>query len=432
MTSRKKLYLILGITAVVLVLCGTNIFASYYTEQRKVIIKTAAKRHIANVISVNGYVEPARKQEISLDASQKVMQLFVAKDQNVKKGEQLIKLDNSDLVHNLNIEKLNLAADEKEYQSLLGPDSQDRQDLEYAVKQCELELAAAQSDYEDAAADFEQSSVMFKNGIISKGELDSASKLLKKAENTLNAKKLETEKARAALSSYGTDKQENLSKLKSQIEISRENIRSLESKLGADTTASIDGKVVRLDVEQEQYPGGESPQVIIYDLSKYIVNIEVRQGDAVYISKGQTVKVFIKGLAGVEYKGTVEEIEEIATKKSESENEPKVKVKVSINNPDEKLRIGYEVEVQIDLSMKTDAVVIDFEGLLQESDGTKYVYCVTDNIATRRVVKTGIETEFEVEILEGLIQGDKYVVNPPEKMQEKDSVKIWGLGYEFK
>jgi HlyD family secretion protein len=110
----------------------------------------------------------------------------------------------------------------------------------------------------------------------------------------------------------------------------------------------------------------------------------------------------------------------------------KVNVEISIDNPNERIKIGYEVEVKIELSIKNEAVVVDFESIMQDKDGKKYIYFVKDNRAQRRPVSTGIETSFEVEIIEGIIQGDKYVVNPPEEMQEKSSMKIWGWRYESK
>jgi multidrug efflux pump subunit AcrA (membrane-fusion protein) len=96
------------------------------------------------------------------------------------------------------------------------------------------------------------------------------------------------------------------------------------------------------------------------------------------------------------------------------------------------IKVGYDAEVKIDLSIKEGAVVVSFESILQDNDGKKYIYYVEDNMARRRPVATGIETSFEVEITEGILQGDRYVVNPPPEMQEESSVKIWGWRYESK
>jgi multidrug efflux pump subunit AcrA (membrane-fusion protein) len=120
----------------------------------------------------------------------------------------------------------------------------------------------------------------------------------------------------------------------------------------------------------------------------------------------------------------------VALLSAEKAKEAQVSVKVEINNPDEMLKIGYRAEVEIDLKIKPQAVVVDFESIVHDKDGKKYIYYVEENQATKVPVRTGIENSFEVEILEGIIQGDKYLVNPTEDIQKKDSVRIWGWRYE--
>jgi HlyD family secretion protein len=167
-------------------------------------------------------------------------------------------------------------------------------------------------------------------------------------------------------------------------------------------------------------------------MSKHMVNIQLKQQEALHIKEGMKAKVKVKGLDEKEYEGTVMDVDDVALSSESGGKGSKVNVEISIDNPNERIKIGYEVEVKIELSIKNEAVVVDFESIMQDKDGKKYIYFVKDNRAQRRPVSTGIETSFEVEIIEGIIQGDKYVVNPPEEMQEKSSMKIWGWRYESK
>jgi multidrug efflux pump subunit AcrA (membrane-fusion protein) len=167
-------------------------------------------------------------------------------------------------------------------------------------------------------------------------------------------------------------------------------------------------------------------------MSKYIVNIELKQQEALYVKKDMQAEIKVKGLDEKLYKGTVTDVDDVALASANGGKGSKVNVKIAIDDPDDRIKVGYDVEVKIDLSIKNEAVVVDFESIVQDNDGEKYIYYVKDNTAQKRPVTTGVETSFEVEITEGVIQGDRYVVNPPPEMQEKNNVKIWGWRYESK
>jgi hypothetical protein len=227
---------------------------------------------------------------------------------------------------------------------------------------------------------------------------------------------MELNRAYQSLANFDLDKAERIYKLQSNISVVKENIKNLQSKVDADSRADIDGRVVKLDIEDE---------ILVYDLSSYIVNIKLKQQDALYIKDGMKAKLKVKGLDEKEYKGTVLDVAEVA-------EGSKINVKINIDDPDESIKIGYDVEVKIDLNIKMEAVVVDFESIVKDNDGKKYIYFVKNNLARKVPVTTGIETDFEVEIIEGIIQGDSYVVNPPEKMLDVSSMKIWGWRYEYK
>ena len=56
----------------------------------------------------------------------------------------------------------------------------------------------------------------------------------------------------------------------------------------------------------------------------------------------------------------------------------------------------------------------------------KYVFTVNGNKAVKTFVETGMETDFEIEILKGIKAGDSYVKNPPATLKDGDPVKQSG------
>lgn len=432
MKTKHKLGLALAAVLLISVVSISMIAAATPPKHRKIAIKTARSNRLAQTITVEGVVEPNRKQIIELYTTQKVLEVLATEGQEVKKGDLLLKLDNSDNQYRLKVEEINLRLAERELSNVLNNIKTEKKDVEYAYKQAQAAFDNSNSELEEAKNSLSADKLLYEKGAISKRQYESTQEAVRVKENALLLKSMELDRAAQSLANFDLDKDEQIFKLQSSISIIKENINNLKSKLDADTRANIDGRVVKLKVEEGQYPSADNSQILIYDMSRHIVNIELKQKDALYIKEGLTAKIKVKGMDEMEYKGTVIEVDDVAIASGNGGKGSKVNVKIAIDNPDERIKIGYDVEVKIELSIKENAVVVDFESIVQDRDGKKYIYHVEDDMARKRVVSTGIETSFEVEITEGLIPGDRYVVNPPEEMQEKNSMRIWGWRYESK
>lgn len=432
MKMKHKLGLLLGIVLLISIISIVVIVASVPSKHRKIAISTAKLKKLAQTVTVDGVVEPNKKQVIKLDTTQKVLEVLAAEGQEVKKGDLILKLDSSDNQYELSVEERNLKLAEKELAKVIKNEKIDKNDVEYSHKDAEIAFEDAKAALESAQNVLDADKLLFEKGAISKSQYDKSVEAVKKRTNELALKAMELDRASQSLANYDLDRDEKIYKLSSNINLIKDNINNLKSKVDADTRANIDGKIAKLEVEADQYPTLDNSEIHIYDMSRYIVNIELRQQDALYIKEGMRAKIKVKGLDEAEYKGTVFSVDDVATTSSGGGSGSRVGVKISIDEPDERIKIGYDVEVKIELSMKEEAVVVDFESIIKDTDGTKYIYYVENDLARKRIVSTGIETSFEVEITEGIIPGDRYVVNPPEEMQEKTTMKIWGWRYESK
>jgi len=432
MKIKYKLGLLLGIIILICIIGIMTIIAAVPSKYRKIEISTAIRKNLTQRINAEGLVEPNKQQVINLDPAQKVLEVLAAEGQNVKKGDLILRLDSSDNQYKLSVEEINLKLAERELAKLLRNETADKMDAEYSYKQAEIAAASARTELSAAQKILSADELLFEKGAISKKQYEDSLKNVIGKEDVLTLKTMELDRAYQSFANFDLDKEEQVFKLRSSISLINENINNLKSKVDADTRANIDGRVVKLDIEKDQYPTSENSQIFIYDMSRYIVNLRLKQQDALYIKEGMKAKIKVKGMDEKEYNGTVFDVDEIATASVSEGKGSKINVKVSIDNPDESIKTGYEAEVKIDLNIKADAVVVDFESIIMDKDGKKYIYYVENNLARRKIVATGIETSFEVEITEGVIPGDRYVVNPPEDMQEKNSMKIWGWRYESK
>ncbi len=432
MKSKQKVGLLLGVILLISIISIASFIAAVPSKHRKIVISTAHKKNLAQAVTVEGVVEPNKKQVINLDTTQKVLEVFAGAGQEIKKGELVLKLDSSDNQYKLSVEEINLKLAERELAKALKNEKTDKKDVEYSFKQAEIAYADARTELEAAKNSLLADKLLFEKGAISGSQYIESQKNVRNHENKVTLKATELDRASQSLSSFDLNKDEQIFKLRSDISLIQQNISNLKSKVDADTRANIDGRIVKLEVEKDQYPSQDNSQILIYDMSKHMVNVQFKQQEALYIKEGMKARIKVKDLDEKEYEGTVVHVDDVALTSVSGGTGSRVNVKISIDNPDEKIKIGYDVEVKIDLSIKDEAVVVDFESIIQDNDGKKYIYFVKDNLAQRRPVSTGIETSFEVEITEGIIAGDRYVLNPPEEMQEKSSMKIWGWRYESK
>lgn len=429
MKIKYKLLLLLGIVILISVISIANIFASVPSKVRKTVISSAQKKNLTQTVTVEGVVEPVKMQVIDISPTQKVLEVFVNEGQDVKKGDLILKLDISEDQHKLNTEEINLKLAERELSKLLRNEEADKNNVENIYKQAEIAFSVAKSNLDASLNKLAADELLLGLEAISKMQLEQSQKDVRDKEYEMSLKTMELDRAYQSLENFDLDKDAQIFKLESDINLINENINYLKSKVDAATRADIDGRVVKLEFNQDMYTSQENSQILIYDMSEYIVNVQPKQQEAIYIKEGLKAKIRIKGIEEKEYNGTVIDADEIATYSSDGDM-PKLNVKIRIDDPDEQIRMGYEAEVKISLNIKPEAVVVDFESIIEDRDGKKYIYFVENDIAKRKVVSTGIETSYEVEITEGIIQGDRYVVNPPEEMQSKNSMKIWGWRYE--
>ena len=409
-----------------------SIVAEKLPQYRKIVVTSAARRTMGQTINIKGYIEPFAKQEINMDNTQKVEEVYVQEGQDVKAGDLLFKLDNTDLAYKLKGEQLNLKVAKAEYSELLKSESKDKKDLAFSVTQAEMEYNNAQDEFNYATIKGEDNKKLYAEGFISKDEMESSIRSLTKLKSTVGMLEMQLSKAKDSLNNFSNERQQQLDKQNSNIELIEMNIDNLNSKIDISSKALINGKVTRCKLEKGQYPSTENAKVEIVDLSQYVINTYVKQNEAVQVVEGQKVSVVITGLEQKSYIGTIVDIEDSATMNQSGSKVPMVKIKIGIDEPDQNIKVGFETTVILDLNIRTDVVAIDFQGLVEDYNGNKYVYVFKDSKVTRKLIKTGIEDGFLVEVIEGLIPGDQYILNPPERVQKESSFKLWSFGYELK
>ncbi|KAF1031051.1 MAG: Macrolide export protein MacA [Pseudomonas sp.] len=190
--------------------------------------------------------------------------------------------------------------------------------------------------------------------------------------------------------------------------------------------APIDGDVVGIVTQEGQTVIANQLAPILLklaDLDTMTVKAQVSEADVIHISPGQQVYFTILGEADKRYYATLRGTEPAPQNFLETQpaGTPKQNTAVFYNalfdvpNPDHRLRIAMTAQVRIVLDTAQAALMVPVAALgPRNSDGSFPVRVVdAKGKADSRTVKTGINNNVKVQILDGLAEGDKVVIGDP-------------------
>lgn len=214
------------------------------------------------------------------------------------------------------------------------------------------------------------------------------------------------------------------------------NLLDERSRLIAETVSHTSGTVTEVPVTVGAQVIGTSRHISVANFDNLIVNAYIREVDAPLISVGQSVRMTNSGLIGQVYSGTVDFINPIATtRQAQTGTEVVVSVRIVVDNPDEQLRPGYSVDIEVVMQESLNAINVPLMSLVfdEETGGFAVFVVDSDNIIRKRAITTGISTPTNMEVLQGVSEGDIIILIPTPTMQDGDILPdgaVFGGGFD--
>lgn len=148
----------------------------------------------------------------------------------------------------------------------------------------------------------------------------------------------------------------------------------------------------------------EGTELFTIESNKQVkVDISITKYDLPKISVGQKADITI---ADRKYTGEVTKINRVAA--NNSQGSPVVGVEIHINNPDPDIYLGVEAQVVIHTNSAKNVITLPVEIVNTDRNGD-FCYVVENGIVTMRRITTGISSDTDVEVTEGLKEGDQVV-----------------------
>lgn len=175
------------------------------------------------------------------------------------------------------------------------------------------------------------------------------------------------------------------------------------------------GVVTELKFKVGQTPGQGGVLATIAKLDKVILKLNVTSQDIGYFKKGATATVTV---AGETLKGKVSLIPLAA-----DPNTRFFPVEVTFDNKGKKLLPGMYVSAELD-ARQVEGVVVPTEAIIYRN-GLNAVWTVdAEGKALRKIVKLGVQTKNDVQIIEGLEGDETIIVEGQSKMNDGDKVLV--------
>jgi HlyD family secretion protein/macrolide-specific efflux system membrane fusion protein len=184
----------------------------------------------------------------------------------------------------------------------------------------------------------------------------------------------------------------------------------------------IDGTVIQraIEVGEVVVPGVQStfegtPLLTIADLATLLVKVDLNQIDVAKVQLGASASVSLDALPGKKFAAKVTRIAAASVKPAGKEAEL-FPVEVELVSSDPAIKPGMSADVTIHLEERQNVLSLPIESVVREGNKslvTRVASLPNGKERTEKIeVTLGIRNDRELEVLSGLSEGDRVLINP--------------------
>jgi HlyD family secretion protein len=399
------------IAATVVVIVGALVAYNATKDRRnriQVQTQKVERRDLISTVTASGELKPKRYVNVSSDVPGRITKLFVQEGDRVRAGQPLCTIDATRFAASVRQTEAGLAS-------------------------VRADLRRSEADLAVSGLDLQRTEKMFRDQLVSDQAFDQAQAEIKMKQAAVDSLKKRIVQQEAAL------------------EFDRDNLQKTT------VAAPMDGVVTLLQKEEgETVIGAQSFQptviMVVADLSVMETEILVDETDIRDLKLHQTVEVRVDALQDVKIKGEVTEIGASAIVRGATAGTPTstntanqakdFKVTITLKDPPQEIKPGLNATAEITTASKQKVLAVPIQAVVvrevgpdgkvvdpampgqgggsagsdnaggekrkrgEEKEG---VFVVVKEQALFRPVKTGIMGDTELEVLDGLAEGDEIV-----------------------
>jgi HlyD family secretion protein len=432
MASKKRRRNLIIIGSILLIILIVAILESGKPKDLNVSTEMMKKRNITETVSANGKIQPEVEVKISPDVSGEITELYVEEGDSVKKGDLLVNIDPD--IYRSNLDRIKASLD----------------NAKANLANARARLAQSKSRFFEAEISYKRSQELHKDKVISDAEFESARTAYEVAKSEVDAANETVSGAQFTVKSTEASVSE------AQKNFSRTSIY-----------APQDGIISRLNTEKGERVVGTSQMagteiLRIANLENMEVSVEVSENDIVRVNEGDTALVEVEPYKKRKFKGLVTEVSNSANVTGVSADQVTnftVKIRILRSSYNDLIgnslstrypfKPGMSATVEIQTETVKGASCIPLEAVTTRKPGDKkekgygrgkdkkaeknkedeekkdeekkdeeegtsseVVFVLENGQAKMKKVKTGVQDNKYIQILEGITDKEEVIVAP--------------------
>jgi HlyD family secretion protein len=383
---------------------------------------------VAQVLA-SGSVTSIRDAKLGSKISGRVAAVLVEEGARVGRGTPLLQLDASDLLAQQAQAEANVAAARAQLQKVLtGARPQERQQSTDAVNQARATLTSAQASLQLSQANLERMRSLQAQGAVSQQDLDSAETQARvtRAQVAQAQAAYDSAVQNAALVSIGS-REEDIQQARAQLAQAQAGLALVQVQLHDSTIdAPFAGTITQRNVEPGETvssvtASSTSPLFVLSQVDDVYVELVVPAQHRSELQPDQEAVMTVDGLPGQTFRGRIEEIRPAANTASRTFG-----VKVRVPNPKGILRPGMFARGEIVVGVRRGVLQIPEQAVMTATSGS-FVFVVRDGRAIHQPVTLGTHHDGLVEVVSGLADGDKVVIQGQDALTDNQPVTLRSL-----
>ncbi|GMA97867.1 efflux RND transporter periplasmic adaptor subunit [Pelosinus sp. IPA-1] len=401
--SNKRKLIIFGIAILALLffayrgIYAKNIVKGQRPEDTKpaVDVITVQRKDMIRKIDLTGQTVPESQVDIAAKYTGKVTQINVELGQQVSPGQILLSQDSSDV-------DISISQNTASYRQASA-------DAIESNATFEANYQKAQSDYQHSVTNYDRYKTLYSQGAISKEALDNAEQQMASSQAALDtwSKQLSAGSAASVQSKLA-------SRDKAQSAIDALQNQKSDLVLRAPRAGIIGFR----QVEVGNIISAGQKVLSIVDNSNIYVDCTVSEQDIGQIALGVPTTISIESL-GKSYTGKIIYISPAMDSKTQT-----FTIRVALDQPDNSIRSGMFARTTINVALRPQTLFVPKEAVISLNGKDRIFVVNSNNQIEERIVQLGLRNDTNIEILNGLNDGEQVAISNLSRLKTGTDVTL--------
>lgn len=402
---RYAIWALLGLSLVAgLAMAGTGIGRWLGTDQtvsaERIRTAMVSRGTFVRDLSVQGRIVAAVSPTLYSPAAGTVS-LSVTPGDRVSSGQVLATLESPELRAELEQERAALAGARADLERMKIQSRQTQVKGQQEVDLAQVELTAAEREMRRAERSHEIQ-------VISESDFERRRDELATAKVRFEHARQDAELERESLAFEARTR---------QLEVERQDllVADLERRVAElAITSPVDGMVGNVAVNERAVVAANQPLVTVVDLSAFQVEVRIPEAYADDLGPGMP--------AEIQYNGETHEAELISLSPEVVENEVTGRLRFA-GEPPSGLRQNQRVTSRVIVDHLVDVLKLR-RGSFTDGGGRSAFVLGEDGVARRRSVRLGARSAAEVQVLDGLTEGEQVIISSISEFADQDTIRV--------